>query len=81
VDSISLAVLSRSGPGSARSGKYPSEGGNQPGDAWDLYVGYDKRIQAIMPTNPFTDISRFLTATTNDYMHQATGVTLSWHCS
>ena len=24
--------------------KYPSEGGYQPGDTWDLYVGADKRI-------------------------------------
>jgi len=27
--------------------KYPSEGGYQPGDTWDLYVGADKRIEAI----------------------------------
>jgi hypothetical protein len=27
--------------------KYPSEGGYQPGDTWDLYVGPDKRIEAI----------------------------------
>jgi hypothetical protein len=28
--------------------KYPSEGGYQPGDTWDLYVGADKRIQEIV---------------------------------
>jgi len=27
--------------------KYPSEGGYQPGDTWDLYVGADKRIVEI----------------------------------
>jgi hypothetical protein len=28
--------------------KYPSEGGYQPGDTWELYVGVDKRIQEIV---------------------------------
>lgn len=28
--------------------KYPSEGGYQPGDSWDLYVGADKRIEEIV---------------------------------
>jgi hypothetical protein len=27
--------------------KYPSEGGYQPGDTWDLYIGADKRIEEI----------------------------------
>src|SRR5580692_36087 len=27
--------------------KYPSDGGYQPGDTWDLYVGADKRIEEI----------------------------------
>jgi hypothetical protein len=27
--------------------KYPSEGGYQPGDTWDLYIGPDKRIMQI----------------------------------
>jgi hypothetical protein len=27
--------------------KYPSEGGYQPGDTWDLYIGPDKRIKEI----------------------------------
>jgi hypothetical protein len=37
------------GDGSAQriAMKYPSEGGYQPGDTWDLYVGPDKRIEAI----------------------------------
>ena len=28
--------------------KYPSEGGYQPGDTWDLYIGADKRIVEIV---------------------------------
>jgi hypothetical protein len=28
--------------------KYPSEGGYQPGDTWELYIGADKRIQQIV---------------------------------
>src|SRR5215470_6222438 len=28
--------------------KYPSEGGYQPGDTWELYVGADKRVQEII---------------------------------
>ena len=37
------------GDGSAQriAMKYPSEGGYQPGDTWDLYIGPDKRIQEI----------------------------------
>jgi hypothetical protein len=37
------------GDGSAQriAMKYPSEGGYQPGDTWDLYVGPDKRIKEI----------------------------------
>ncbi|WP_210419064.1 hypothetical protein [Bradyrhizobium sp. NAS80.1] len=37
------------GDGTARkvAMKYPSEGGYQPGDTWDLYVGPDERIVAI----------------------------------
>jgi hypothetical protein len=27
--------------------KYPSEGGYEPGDTWDLYIGADKRIEEI----------------------------------
>ena len=37
------------GDGSAQriAMKYPSEGGYQPGDTWDLYIGPDKRIEQI----------------------------------
>ena len=37
------------GDGSAQriAMKYPSEGGYQPGDTWDLYIGPDKRIEEI----------------------------------
>lgn len=37
------------GDGSAQriAMKYPSQGGYQPGDTWDLYIGPDKRIEAI----------------------------------
>jgi hypothetical protein len=58
------------GTGSARRvvAKYPSEGGYQPGDTWDLYVGADNRIEEIMyhrgaPTPPPTLVS----ATYTDY--------------
>jgi hypothetical protein len=38
------------GDGSAERlvAKYPSEGGYQPGDTWELYVGADKRIEEIV---------------------------------
>jgi hypothetical protein len=49
------------GAGSARRvvAKYPSEGGYQPGDTWDLYVGANNRIAEIVyhrgaPTPPPT---------------------------
>jgi hypothetical protein len=47
------------GDGSAERvvAKYPSDGGYQPGDTWDLYIGTDKRIREIVyhrgaPTPP-----------------------------
>jgi hypothetical protein len=48
--------------------KYPSEGGYQPGDTWDLYVSADKRIEAIVyhrgaPTPP----PKLVIATYTDY--------------
>jgi hypothetical protein len=48
--------------------KYPSEGGYQPGDTWELYVGADKRIQEIIyhrgaPTPP----PKLVIATYADY--------------
>jgi len=58
------------GTGSARRvvAKYPSEGGYQPGDTWDLYVGADNHIEEIVyhrgaPTPPPTLVS----ATYADY--------------
>jgi len=58
------------GTGSARRvvAKYPSEGGYQPGDTWDLYVGAGDRIEEIVyhrgaPTPPPTLVS----ATYADY--------------
>jgi hypothetical protein len=58
------------GDGSAQriAMKYPSEGGYQPGDTWDLYVGPDKRIEAITyhrgaPTPP----PHLVTAKYEDY--------------
>jgi hypothetical protein len=58
------------GDGSAERlvAKYPSEGGYQPGDTWDLYVGGDKRIEAIVyhrgaPNPP----PRLVAATYADY--------------
>lgn len=58
------------GTGSARRvvAKYSSEGGYQPGDTWDLYVGADNRIEEIVyhrgaPTPPPTLVS----ATYTDY--------------
>jgi hypothetical protein len=48
--------------------KYPSEGGYQPGDIWDLYVDKDKRIEEIVyhrgaPTPP----PKLVMATYADY--------------
>lgn len=48
--------------------KYPSEGGYQPGDTWELYVGADKRVEEIVyrrgaPTPP----PKLVTATYTDY--------------
>jgi len=58
------------GTGSARRvvAKYPSEGGYQPGDTWDLYIGADNRIQEITyhrgaPTPP----PSLVIATYSDY--------------
>lgn len=58
------------GDGSARriAMKYPSEGGYQPGDTWDLFIGPDKRIKEITyhrgaPTPP----PRLVSAKYEDY--------------
>jgi hypothetical protein len=57
------------GQGSARRVvvKYPSEGGYQPGDTWDLYVGTDKRIEEIVYHHHGAPKSRTVIATFADY--------------
>ncbi|TMJ54011.1 MAG: hypothetical protein E6G85_06665 [Alphaproteobacteria bacterium] len=58
------------GEGSARRVvvKYPSEGGYQPGDTWELYVGTDKRIEEIVYHHHGAPKSRTVIATFADYM-------------
>jgi hypothetical protein len=58
------------GEGSARRVvvKYPSEGGYQPGDTWELYVGTDKRIEEIVYHHDGAPKSRTVIATFADYM-------------
>ena len=57
------------GEGSARRvvATYPSEGGYQPGDAWDLYVGDDKRIRAIVYHRGANNPPKLVIATYADY--------------
>jgi hypothetical protein len=57
------------GEGSAKRvvAKYPSEGGYQPGDAWDLYVGDDKRIKEIVYRRGANNPPKLVTATYADY--------------
>jgi len=47
--------------------KYPSEGGYQPGDTWDLYIGTDKRIEEIAYHRGAANPPHFVTATYADY--------------
>jgi hypothetical protein len=47
--------------------KYPSDGGYQPGDTWDLYVGTDKRIQEIVYHRGAANPPRLVMATYADY--------------
>ena len=47
--------------------KYPSEGGYQPGDTWDLYVGADKRIEEIAYHRGAANPPHFVTAKYADY--------------
>jgi hypothetical protein len=58
------------GEGSARRVvvKYASEGGYQPGDTWELYVGNDKRIEEIVYHHHGAPKSRTVIATFADYM-------------
>jgi hypothetical protein len=47
--------------------KYPSDGGYQPGDAWDLYVGADKRIVEIVYHRGADNPPKLVMATYADY--------------
>ena len=47
--------------------KYPSEGGYQPGDTWDLYVGADKRIEEIVYHRGAPNPPHLVIATYTDY--------------
>ena len=47
--------------------KYPSEGGYQPGDTWDLYIGADKRIVEIVYHRGAPNPSHLVSATYTDY--------------
>jgi hypothetical protein len=47
--------------------KYPSEGGYQPGDTWDLYIGADKRIQEIVYHRGGPKPPKLVMATYADY--------------
>jgi hypothetical protein len=57
------------GDGSAQkvAMKYPSEGGYQPGDTWDLYIGPDKRIVAITYHRGAPNPPHLVSATYADY--------------
>lgn len=47
--------------------KYPSAGGYQPGDTWDLYVSADKRIEAITYHRGAANPPHLVTAKYADY--------------
>ncbi|WFU39027.1 hypothetical protein QA640_32230 [Bradyrhizobium sp. CB82] len=47
--------------------KYPSDGGYQPGDTWDLYVGADKRIEEIAYHRGAANPPHLVTAKYTDY--------------
>jgi hypothetical protein len=47
--------------------KYPSEGGYQPGDTWDLYIGPDKRIVEITYHRGAANPPHLVSATYADY--------------
>ena len=57
------------GNGSAQrvAAKYPSDGGYQPGDTWDLYVGADKRIEEIAYHRGAANPPHLVTAKYTDY--------------
>jgi hypothetical protein len=47
--------------------KYPSEGGDSPGDTWELYVGADKRIEELIYHRGGTKKPSVVIATWADY--------------
>jgi len=47
--------------------KYPSDGGYQPGDTWDLYVGADKRIAEIVYHRGADNPPKLVEAAYTDY--------------
>ena len=47
--------------------KYPSEGGYQPGDTWELYIGADKRIEEIAYHRGAANPPHFVTAIYADH--------------
>jgi hypothetical protein len=47
--------------------KYPSEGGDSPGDTWELYVGADKRIEEFIFRRGGAKKPSVLIATWTDY--------------
>jgi hypothetical protein len=47
--------------------KYPSDGGYQPGDTWDLYVGADKRIAEIVYHRGADNPPKLVMASYEDY--------------
>jgi hypothetical protein len=57
------------GDGSAQRvvAKYPSDGGYQPGDTWELYIGDDKRIQEMVYRRGAANPPNLVMATYADY--------------
>jgi hypothetical protein len=57
------------GDGSAQRvvAKYPSDGGYQPGDTWELYIGADKRIQEMVYRRGADNPPHLVMATYVDY--------------
>ena len=47
--------------------KYPSEGGDSPGDTWELYVGADKRVEELIYHRGGTKKPSVVIATWADY--------------
>ena len=62
--------------------KYPSEGGYQPGDTWDLYIGPDKRIVQITYHRGAPNPPHLVSAKYTDYKKAgpllSQSITLAW---